>query len=167
MNIKHPTPAAVTEPEEIVALHRADNGQLMLQRQGQAVPVTVSRCFPWSEPTRFISLRDGDDKEIALVEDLAELDDESRGVLELALAEIGFLFEVEGIESIEEEFEIRTWHVHTKQGERTFQTARDHWPLQAPGGGLIIRDVAGDMFYIAQPDALDERSRQILWAFVD
>lgn len=165
MKRQHLTP--VTEPEEIVALRRADNGQLMLQRPGGEIPVTVCRCFPWSKPTCFISLRDDEDKEVALVRELEELDDDSRAPLQLALAEIGFLFEIEQIDSIEEEFEIRTWNVRTKQGPRSFQTARDHWPLEEPNGGLIIHDVAGDIFHIARPSQLDERSRKILWAFVD
>ena len=167
MKTTHTHTAPHIEPEEIVALRRAGNGQLLLQRPGRAIPVTVCRCFPWSEPLRYISLRDTDDKEAALVRNLDDLDDESRGALQQTLAEVGFLFEIEGIESIEEEFEIRTWNVRTKQGPRSFQTARDHWPLDTPSGGLIIRDVAGDLFHIAHPSGLDEQSRKVLWAFVD
>jgi hypothetical protein len=53
------------------------------------------------------------------------------------------------------------------QGPRTFQTARDHWPRDLPGGGLLLRDVAGDLYMIADLAALDAASRAALWAFVD
>ena len=32
---------------------------------------------------------------------------------------------------------------------------------------VVIRDVAGDLYYVASPDDLDARSRKWLWAFVD
>jgi hypothetical protein len=31
----------------------------------------------------------------------------------------------------------------------------------------VIRDVAGDLYHVANPRALDEDSRKWLWAFVD
>lgn len=76
----------------------------------------VARCFPWSEPGRFVSLRDADEEEVALVRDLADLDPGSRKVLEDALVEAGFLLEVVGVDAIEEEIEIRCFRVRTRQG---------------------------------------------------
>ena len=32
---------------------------------------------------------------------------------------------------------------------------------------MLIRDVAGDLFYISEPDSLDKKSRRILWPFMD
>jgi len=31
----------------------------------------------------------------------------------------------------------------------------------------LIRDVAGGLYHLADPAALDKRSRALLWAFVD
>ncbi len=87
--------------------------------------------------------------------------------LEIALAEAGFVLEIEQLLAIDEEIEIRTWQVRTCTGERSFQTPRDEWPREVPGGGLIIRDVAGDLFYVPDPDALDSASQRLLWPFVD
>jgi hypothetical protein len=69
--------------------------------------------------------------------------------------------------AVEDELEIRTWQVGTVQGPRTFQTARDEWPRPLPGGGLLLRDAAGDLYLIARPAELDAASRRVLWAFVD
>ena len=66
-----------------------------------------------------------------------------------------------------EEIEIRTFAVETKQGKRTFQTERDEWPRELAGGGLLIRDVAGDLYAVRDPAALDPQSRKLLWAFID
>jgi hypothetical protein len=39
--------------------------------------------------------------------------------------------------------------------------------MDVPGGGIVIRDVAGDLYHVAEPEKLDRRSRTWLWAFVD
>jgi hypothetical protein len=52
-------------------------------------------------------------------------------------------------------------------GNRSFQTHLDDWPRVLPGGGLLIRDVAGDLYRLADPKRLDKKSRALLWAFVD
>jgi hypothetical protein len=134
---------------------------------GRAVSVVVRRCFPWSEPGKFISLRDDENVEIALVEDPARLDEESRRVLEQALAAAGFVLEVTRVVAVEEEIEIRHWKVETRQGERTFQTRLDDWPRVLPGGGVLIRDVAGDLYHVPAPETMDRRSRELMYSFVD
>jgi hypothetical protein len=131
------------------------------------VPVVVRRCFPWSEPGRFVSLRDREDDEVVLVEDPARLDADSRHALEAALAAAGFVLEVTRVISVEEEIEIRNWKVETRQGPRTFQTRLDDWPRVLPGGGVLIRDVAGDLYHVPAADTLDAKSRDLMYAFVD
>ena len=150
-----------------LTLERREDGQLWASRNGDERAVRVRRCFPWSEPGRFLSLRDVDDEEFALVTGLEELGAPSRAVLEGAVAEAGFVLEVVAIDDIEEEVEIRTWRVHTRQGPRTFQTRLDDWPTDVPGGGVLIRDVSGDLYHVADPARLDAKSRRWLWAFVD
>ena len=148
-------------------VRRRTDGQLWADRGTQAEPVSVRACFPWSQPTHFVSLRDGDENEFALISDLEDLDPESRQALDGALAEAGFVLEVDGIESVDEEIEIRSWKVSTRQGPRAFQTKLDDWPLEVPGGGFVIRDVAGDLYHVADPAALDKKSRELLWAYVE
>jgi len=148
-------------------VERREDGQLWAERSGETCPVWVRRCFPWSEPTRFVSLLDHEKNEFALVSDVGALEPRSREALEDALAEAGFVLQIERIESVEEEVEIRTWAVQTRQGHRSFQTRLDDWPREVPGGGYVIRDVAGDLYHVASPQELDSRSRELLWAYVE
>ena len=152
---------------EGLRLERGSDGQLWARRGEIARPVRVTRCFPWSEPSRYLSLRDGDDDEVALIHDLGELGPDSRHALAESLIEAGFVLQVEGVEEVEEEIEIRTFRVRTRQGVRSFQTLRDEWPRQMPGGGVLIRDVVGDLYFISNPASLDEKSRKLLWPFLD
>ena len=54
-------------------LERRADGQLWASIDGLERAVRVHRCFPWSEPGRFLSLRDTDNEEFALVAALDEL----------------------------------------------------------------------------------------------
>ena len=67
------------------------------------------------------------------------------------MAEAGFVFEVTRVNEVEEEVEIRHWQVETRQGTRSFQTRLDDWPRALPGGGFLIRDVAGDLYRLPEP----------------
>lgn len=147
-------------------LERRRDGQLWASQGTETARVWPLRCFPWSHGSRYVSLRDEEESEFALVRDPNELDADSRRALEQGLAEAGFTLEITAIDRCDEEVEIFSWHVQTRQGARRFQTRRDEWPTSVPGGGYLIRDVAGDLFHVPEPEALDEQSREILWVFV-
>ena len=65
----------------VLELERRADGQLWATQSGDSKPVTVRRCFPWSDPTRFISLQDEENNEFALVRHPAELDPKSHDAL--------------------------------------------------------------------------------------
>lgn len=153
-------PAAVT-------LRRGPDGRLCARVGAHEHIVRLQRCFPWTDPGRFISLRDGEDEEVALIADPAQLDDTSRHVLGDALTEAGFLFEITAVLDVDEEVELRHWRVVCRQGRRMFQTRLDEWPRHLPDGGLLIRDLAGDLYRLPDLATLDAKSRRLLWAFVD
>ena len=148
-------------------LRTAVDGRLVVLIDGEPVPVRLRQCFPWSEPGLHLSLRNDEDREVAIVDDPADLDDDSRRALEHALAEAGFVLEVTQVLDIDEEVEIRQWTVETRQGRRSFQTHLDDWPRTLPNGGILVRDVAGDLYRLAAPSDMDKKSRELLWAFVD
>lgn len=148
-------------------LRTAPDGRLVIIADDRPIAVRLRQCFPWSEPGLHLSLRDDEDREVAIIDDPAQLDDDSRRALEQAIAEAGFVLEVTRVLSIEEEVEIRQWTVETMQGRRAFQTHLDDWPRILPSGGLLIRDVAGDLYRFSSPTTMDRKSRELLWAFVD
>ncbi len=150
-----------------VKIEWRQDGRLWASMNGTESTVDVKCCFPWSEPFRYISLRDDEENEFALIPTIDDLDKPSRAAVELALEEAGFVLNIETVRSIEEDFEIRVWDVVTKQGARRFQTKLDDWPLPVPGGGLIIRDVAGDLFLLKETEKMDSHSRKVLKSFVE
>lgn len=160
-------PDLETSPQAI-ALETARDGRLLLKVPGEpARSVKVVRCFPWSRPMSFISLRNDDDDELAFIADPDSLGETSRAALARALHAAGFVLAVTKVLEVEEDFEIRHWKVETVQGPRSFQTALDAWPRLTPSGELVIEDISGDLFCFPPKEALDERSRTLLWAFTD
>ena len=150
-----------------VRLEEGRDGRLWARVGDERTPVSARPCFPWSEPQRHVSLRDEDGREVAMVADPATLDTDSQDALRKALGTAGFLLRVTRIMDVDDEVEIRHWKVETEQGPRSFQTALDNWPREMPGGGFVVEDVAGDLYYVDQPEALDRRSRQFLWAYAE
>lgn len=152
---------------QAITLERAAGAWLFAHIGGKRHTVRLRHCFPWAEPARYLSLRDEEEREIALVADPHELDETSRLVLEDVLAETGFLFEILRVREIDDEIELRQWRVHCTQGDRTFQTRLDEWPRTLPDGSLLIRDLTGDLYRLPGVERMDARSRKLLWAFVD
>jgi hypothetical protein len=140
--------------------------RLWLRRGENPIRVRPVRCFPWSAPGELVSLRDEGGQEQLLVERLDDLDTLSARALETALLGSGFVLEVQRVDSIEEDYEIRIWHTETRHGPRTFQTKLDEWPWASPDGGYLVRDLAGDLFRIPPVEGLDAGSRKLLWAYV-
>jgi hypothetical protein len=156
-----PTSAVASVRLSLDAAHR-----LWLTLAAKTVQVKPVRCFPWSSPLELVSLRDEQDEEHLLVADLSELDAESARALERALLGVGFVLEVQSIDSIEEDYEVRVWHTQTRQGKRTFQTKLDEWPWASPDGGHLVRDLSGDLFRLPPVETLDAKTRERLWAYV-
>jgi hypothetical protein len=148
-------------------LNSNEAGQLLLHSQRGSIPVRPVACFPWSEPNNYISLRNEAGMEVGFIHSAAELDHSSRTALETTLRQTRFVFEVIAIENVEDEFELRTWSVKTRQGPRSFQTKLDEWPRTLETGAVMIRDLSGDLYQIKDPTALDPASQKLVWAYIE
>jgi hypothetical protein len=95
------------------------------------------------------------------------LDSSSRKALQDVLRIVGFTLEIERILSITREIEIRNWVVWVGGVRRSFQTAPDEWPRRLDDGRHLILDIAGDLYSIADLEALDSHSRKLIWALID
>jgi len=148
-------------------IERTATGALRIVTARGPTLARAVRCFPWSERTRHISIRDNEENELLYVDDLQSLDEDSRRALEGALTTAGFVIDVIGVESVVEDFEMRCFKVRTPHGPRSLQTALDAWPRVAPNGEVLLEDVAGDIYRIPPVEKLDRRSRRLLWALLD
>ncbi len=155
-----------TDPDSL-QIELDPSGSLVLLRDGERVSVNLHLCFPWSQPEKFLSLRDSDGEEVAFLPNLDGLTNDVREVVAAALKASRFTLVITEIESIQMDFELRVWKVDTLQGKRTFQTRLEDWPIDLPDQSIVIRDLAGDLYHIPDPEQLDKKSYQRLWAFLE
>ncbi len=146
----NPFDIRILEPTE-TRLFRAYDGdalvRLTLNDERSWREVRVARAKPFSDPDHYIGLRDGDDKDIGLIEDPRLLDAASRAILEEELERRYFTPTVERVVSVKEEMGTVTWEVETDRGARRFvvRNLRDSTFPLGPNR-LMMTDTDGNRY---------------------
>jgi hypothetical protein len=159
-----PATAAGAGPAALRSLTRNALGQIVAQLDGRepVVDVRVARCFPWTLPDTYISLRDSLGKELALLKTLDELDAASRQLVEQELREKAFSPRIQAVLDYKDEFGVVSISARTDRGDVTFQIrSRDDIRLLSPTRALF-RDADGNTYELPDLAALDAASRRYL-----
>ena len=140
-------------------------GQLVVHLRGRGEPyvdVRPARCFPWSVPECYVSLRDPEGRELALLETLAGLDPASREAIEKELADKVFNPKIHRIVEYEHEMGVTTITAETDRGRVTFHVrSRDDVRMLSPTRALF-RDADGNTYELPDIGSLDPQSRKWL-----
>lgn len=150
-----------------ISLRSDDDRRLYLSDGMLNREVFVRRLFPETHPDSYLSLTDAEGKEIALVQSARQLDESSQRALGEYLDFMDRGIQVRRVEKIEEESELRVYHVLTHVGPRSFVTKNDEWPRGRAQGGFQVVDLYGDLYEFPALAELDETSRKRLWSLVD
>jgi len=148
-----------------IELHRDDQGRLVLRLNGSEEPIEniqVARCFPWSQPDTYVSLRNSDGAEVLMLEDLSGLPDVARKLLREELNTREFVPQITAIESIDDTLEVMAWQVQTNRGPIELQVKHSEDVYQLDDGQVLIRDHAGGTFVVKDLDTLDAHSRSLI-----
>jgi ABC-type multidrug transport system ATPase subunit len=132
---------------------------------GERLVVLARRCFPLSDPDRFICLVGPRGRELCCIESPSALGIESRQALESALAASELLPRVERIETVLEAATQSTWTVVTDRGARAFIVEQEDHIRRLADGRHLITDSHGMRYLIPKPEELDAKSRKLLSAF--
>ncbi len=146
-------------------IERNDAGQLLVKLAGRAEPIVdakVARCFPWSVPESYVSIRDADGKEIVMLKSLEELDADSRDLVEGELRDKVFNPKILQIIDYKDEFGVTSITADTDRGEVTFQIrSRDDVRVLSPTRALF-RDVDGNTYELTDVTALNAAAQKHL-----
>lgn len=124
--------------------------------------VAVHRCFPFSDPSRYISIRepDNDGREIGLILDLKDLSEETQSILEEQMALRYFTPHILQIRDIKEEYGYSYWEVVTDKGACRFTVRMGAGSVYPIGPNrYLINDLDGNRFEI--PDLYQLTPREI------
>lgn len=145
-------------------LLRTPAGGLRLTLKGEksVLRVKARRCFPYSMPDRFVSIRDGADGEIGIIANLKDLPADYRRWIEEDLEMRYYVPSVRTIKAIRQRFGGIEWHVETDRGPKRLITKGVHDTMtEVEIGRFVVTDVDGNRYEIFT-DKLDPVSREWL-----
>jgi hypothetical protein len=140
------------------------DGRLILidadgHRHTGVVPV---RCFPLTDPDRWLALSNGHGKELKLIAEPSELPADTLSVLNDYRRRHEFIPQIERIERITARPDAVEWRVVTDRGPHTFRIRSDDDVRRLSPQTVLVIDAAGTHYRIADVAALDTASRKLL-----
>jgi hypothetical protein len=152
------------DPRTLRFLKHGATLRLTVEADRSYVRVAILRAFPLSEPRRFLSVRDGAQKEVGLIVDLTELSAEGQALVQEDLDRRYLIPAVTRIVSAKERFGTVDWTIETDRGVCRFTTRNLRENVQRPAPGrIILNDVDGNRYDIRHLDALDRTSQDFLF----
>lgn len=126
------------------------------------------RLFPFSNTTMYITLLDENEREIALIRDYTELDEESVRALEDCFAEYYMIPRITALLKSEEKFGTLKWTVETDRGCVTFRIRNRHSDIKhfRDSGRVIVRDSNDNRYEIPDYTTLDTHSKRMLFSYL-
>lgn len=126
------------------------------------------RLFPVTNVQTYITLLDSDEREVALVRDLADLDGASRKALEDCFGEFYRVPNITRILEIRARFGSLTFVVETNcGGPVTFRIRNRHSDIKTlRGGRILVCDSNDNRYVIVSLAALDKNSRRLLFPYL-
>ncbi len=126
------------------------------------------RLFPVTNKEMYITLLDSDEREVAFVRDLSELDEASAEALRACFEEYYRVPRITALLDSREKFGSLTWVVETDRGGPvTFRIRNRHSDIKMMRDGrILVRDTDDNRYEIASFDAMDARSKQLLFSYL-
>jgi ATP-binding cassette, subfamily B, bacterial len=133
--------------------------------------VTAVMLFPISHPDRWISLRHTDEadkeKEIGLIETLADFDQSNQQLVHQALAKHYHECVITGVDSIKHKYGQLFFRVKTAAGEREFVTPWRSDRAEDYGmNGKVILDALNNRFLIPDMEQLTPKERRVVSTYI-
>ncbi|MGD2174585.1 MAG: DUF1854 domain-containing protein [Candidatus Brocadiaceae bacterium] len=145
-------------------VERKEGGGLIVRSSecGELDGASVEPCFPITAFGRYLLLKNAEDEEIGLIEDVGELSEASMEAVEAELREQHLIPTITRVRDISREFHVPVWEVDTDRGPRRLELKRRRDVHLMRGGRVYIRDAAGNGYLIPDLKELDPASRQLV-----
>lgn len=124
------------------------------------------RSFPITDPEQGIALMDTHGHELAWIEQLDDLPEEYRTLIESELANREFMPEIKRITKVSGFITPSTWQVETDRGKTAFILKGEEDIRRLTVSSLMITDSHGIHFLIRDRSALDRHSIKLLDHFL-
>lgn len=131
--------------------------------------VCVCQTFPFTQPGKFISLRENDEKgrEIGIIEDMSKLDEASRALIEEQIKLRCFMPVITKIVNVKDKYGFAYFDVLTDRGECRFTAHIFSGDIINLGDKrIIMKDVDGNRFEIPDLSKLSSSERKMIEVFI-
>lgn len=124
------------------------------------------RLFPFSNKNMYITLLDRDEREVAMIRDIEEIDPASVRALEECFAEYYLIPQITAVLEVSVKNGTMKMTVDTDRGRITFQIRNRHHGIKAfhNTGRVLIRDINDNRYEIKNYNELDAKSRRLLYS---
>jgi Domain of unknown function (DUF1854) len=155
---------AFLDPSKLRFIAHGPILRLTIEDDRSILRVGIVRAFPLSEPSRYLSVRDGQGKEVGLIVQPADLRPEDRALVEHDLVRRYLVPAVTRVVSARERFGTVEWTMETDRGVVRFTTRNLRENVQRPSQGrIILNDVDGNRYDIRDVDRLSGPSQDLLF----
>jgi len=125
------------------------------------------KLFPITNPNMYITLLDHEEKEVAFVRDLEELDPASAEALCECFKEYYRIPQITKLISSDERFGALTWKVETDRGIVSFRIRNRHSDIKClDGKRILVRDTNDNRYEIPDYTVMDPHSRHMLFSYL-
>jgi hypothetical protein len=156
--------------QEDCSFTRTNGGFVRLDFRGTVYQrVAVHRCFPFSAPDEYISIRESDEssKEIGLILNLDDWDKDTQAMLREQLELRYFSPKITQIKRVREEYGYAYWDVGTDRGDCRFVVRMGSGTVIHVGSGrYIVTDIDGNRFEIPNIKNLSPQEMKKLDMFI-
>ncbi|PLR99070.1 DUF1854 domain-containing protein [Bacillus sp. T33-2] len=161
--MKDPFDIIIFDSKEI-SFTRSVGGVLSAVIDGAVYPeITLHQAFPFKKPSQFISVWEKNDRELGVIRDTKELDQESKNEIEKELRFRYIIPIVARVQSISEEMGLWIFQLVTDRGDLQLIMQNIHEHIQfIASDRLVITDMDGNRCEIPDIKLLDAHSRREL-----
>ncbi len=146
-----------------IRLKTDDRGRMFVVRDGfDDQQVLARRAMPWSLPGAFISLRNKDGNELAMIESLDVLPGDASAQIERFLEQATFIPKIMRIDKIDLQHGYQLWDVVTEAGTLQLRVQEREDVRFLSDSRFSVKDANGNVYEIADVSALDEQSQREL-----
>ena len=127
--------------------------------------VEPRRLFPFSDPDRYVTFLAEGEKEVAMLADLANIDEASRRAVEECFAEYYMIPEIIDVIQVIDTAGIFKWKVKTDRGIVEFQIRNRNSDIKQEEDALLMRD-SNDNRYRIDLTKLDPKSMKKILSYI-
>ena len=141
---------------------------LTLEKGKKIEKLEPRRLFPLSSPETYISLLNESGEEVALIHDLALLDRASKKAIKESLDEGYLVPKILHVTAVEDQYGLLVWLAETDRGQVKITIKNRQSDIKRFQGTnrILIRDDADNRYEIEDFDALDAKTKRLLFSYV-